>query len=129
MSLLRTGVDLIEIARVEEVIRRHGQRYLERVFTDAELTQAGGKTESLAGRFAAKEAAAKALGTGIGPVGWKEIEILGDEQKAPALNLYGAAASKSEELGLSSWSVSISHSARYAVAMVVALGAEPQAQD
>ncbi len=120
--LLRTGVDLIEIARVEEVVRRHGRHYLERVFTPSELTDSGGQAESLAGRFAAKEAAAKALGTGIGAVGWKEIEIIGDEQNAPTLNLYGNAAEKAKELGLSTWSVSISHGMSQAVAFVVAIG-------
>src|SRR5260221_4523744 len=63
---LATGVDLIEIARIEEVIARHGKRYLERIYTSAELAQCGKRTESLAGRFAAKEATAKALGCGIG---------------------------------------------------------------
>ncbi len=126
--LLRTGVDLIEIARIEEVVRRHGPRYLERVYTEAELEQASGQAESLAGRFAAKEAAAKALGTGIGEVGWKEIEILGDEQNAPALNLHGAAATLAKRLGLTTWSVSISHSMSHALAFVVAIGGEAPSQ-
>ncbi len=120
--LLRTGVDLIEIARIEEVVRRHGRHYLQRVYTEAELKQAGRQVESLAGRFAAKEAVAKTLGTGIGEVAWKDIEILGDEQNAPTLNLYGAAASKAKQLGLSSWSISISHSTSHAVALAVAAG-------
>ncbi len=120
--VLRTGVDLIEISRIEEVIARHGRHYLERVYTEAELEQVGHEAESLAGRFAAKEAVAKALGCGIGAVGWKEIEVLGDEQNAPGLTLYGAAAQKAKELGLQSWSVSISHSMSHAVAFVVAAG-------
>jgi holo-[acyl-carrier protein] synthase len=120
--ILRTGVDLIEISRVEEVIARHGARYLERIYTPAELEQLGHDTESLAGRFAAKEAVAKALGCGIGTVSWKEIEVLGDEQNAPGLTLYGAAAQRSKELGLTTWSVSISHSLSHAVAFVVAAG-------
>ena len=120
--ILRTGVDLIEIARIEEVVARHGRRYLERIYTPAELQQLGQQTQSLAGRFAAKEAVAKALGTGIGIVAWKEIEVLGDEQNAPSLKLYGAAAQKASELGLATWSVSISHSMSHAIAVVVALG-------
>jgi|ERR1700690_2339309 holo-[acyl-carrier protein] synthase len=120
--ILRTGVDLIEIARIEEVINRHGKHYLERIYTSAELEQCGKQTKSLAGRFAAKEAFAKALGTGIGVVAWNEIEILGDEQHAPILNLYGAADQKAKEMGLSNWSVSISHSQSHAIAIVVALG-------
>lgn len=119
---LRTGIDLIEIDRVAEVIARHGKHYLERVYTPAELEQCGKRTESLAGRFAAKEAVAKALGSGIGEVGWKEIEILGDEQNAPALTLHGAAEARARELGLTNWSVSISHSMSHVVALAVAIG-------
>lgn len=119
---LATGVDLIEIGRIEEVISRHGKHYLERIYTNAELDQCGKRTESLAGRFAAKEAAVKALGCGIGDVSWKEIEILGDEQNAPVLRLYGMAEQKAKELGLTTWSVSISHSQSHSVAFVVAVG-------
>ena len=120
--ILRTGVDLIEIARIEEVINRHGRHYLERIYTPAELEQSGKQTESLAGRFAAKEACAKAIGSGIGDVSWKDIEILGDEQNAPTLKLYGVAEQKAKALGLSTWSVSISHSQSHAIAIVIALG-------
>ena len=86
VMILRTGVDLIEISRVSEVIARHGKHYLERIYTSAELEQCGKNVKLLAGRFAAKEAVSKALGTGIGDVTWKEIEILGDEQNAPKLH-------------------------------------------
>ena len=120
--ILRTGIDLIEIDRVAEVIARHGKRYLERIYTPAELEQCGKRTESLAGRFAAKEAVAKALGCGIGEVGWKEIEILGDEQNAPVLILHGAAELKASKLGLTTGSVSLSHSMSHVVAMAVAIG-------
>ena len=119
---LATGVDLIEIARIEEVIARHGKHYLERIYTPAELVQCGKRMESLAGRFAAKEAAAKALGCGIGDVSWLEIEVLGDDQNAPVLTLHGAAIKRAEMLGLSTWSVSISHSQSHSVALVVAMG-------
>src|SRR5512138_609289 len=118
---LATGVDLIEIARVEEVIARHGKHYLERIYTAAELDYCGKRAESLAGRFAAKEAVAKALGSGIGDVTWKEIEVLGDEQNAPTLILHGAAEEKAKQLGLTTWSVSISHSQSHSVAFVVAI--------
>ena len=119
---LATGVDLIEIARIEEVVSRHGKHYLERIYTPAELEQCGRRAESLAGRFAAKEAVSKALGCGIGDVTWKEIEVLGDEQNAPVLALYGMAEKKAKELGLETWSVSISHSQSHSVAFVVAIG-------
>jgi|SRR5687767_951711 holo-[acyl-carrier protein] synthase len=117
---LATGVDLIEIARIDEVVMRHGKHYLERVFTPAELEYCGKRAESLAGRFAAKEAVAKALGSGIGDVTWKDIEILGDEQNAPVLKLYGMAETKAKELGLTTWSLSISHSQSQSVAIAVA---------
>lgn len=119
---LATGVDLIEISRIEEVIARHGRHYLERIYTTAELEQCGKRAESLAGRFAAKEAVAKALGSGIGEVTWKEIEILGDEQNAPMLTLHGSAEQKAKKLGLTVWSVSISHSQSHSIALVVAIG-------
>jgi holo-[acyl-carrier protein] synthase len=119
---LATGVDLIEIARIEEVIARHGKHYLERIYTPAELEQCGRRAESLAGRFAAKEAVAKALGCGIGDVTWKEIEILGDEQNAPFLTLHGSAEYRAKELGLVAWSVSISHSQSHSIALVVMMG-------
>src|SRR5512134_2133429 len=119
---LATGVDLIEIARIEEVIARHGKHYLERIFTPAELEHCGKRAESLAGRFAAKEAVAKALGCGIGDVSWKEIEVLGDEQNAPVLRLYGVAEKMAKKIGLTNWSVSISHSQSHSVALVVMIG-------
>jgi holo-[acyl-carrier protein] synthase len=119
---LATGVDLIEIERIQVVVERQGKAWLERIFTPAELEYCGKRAESLAGRWAAKEAVAKALGSGIGDVNWKDIEILGDEQKAPRLTLYGRADEKAKELGLTAWSLSISHSQTHAVAFVVALG-------
>jgi len=119
---LATGVDLIEIARIEEVIARHGRHYLERIYTPAELEQCGKRAESLAGRFAAKEAVAKALGSGIGDISWKEIEILGDEQNAPVLTLHGEAEKKARKLGVTTWSVSISHSQSHSVAFALGIG-------
>ena len=119
---LRTGVDLIEIDRIAEMVSRHGKHYLERIYTPAELELCGKRTESLAGRFAAKEAVSKALGCGIGEVKWQEIEIVEDEQSAPVLYLYGEAARKAQELGLTNWSVSISHDQSQVVAFVVAVG-------
>jgi holo-[acyl-carrier protein] synthase len=119
---LATGVDLIEIARIKEVVARHGKHWLERIFTPDELDYCGKRVESLAGRFAAKEAVAKALRSGIGDISWKEIEILGDEQNAPVLILHGEAENQAKELGLTIWSVSISHSQSHSVAFVVAIG-------
>lgn len=119
---LSSGVDLIEIERVRDAIARHGDQFLDRVFTEGEVKACGGRAESLAARFTAKEAVAKALGTGIGTVGWKEIEVVGDENRAPALKLSGAAERLSREKGLQSWSLSLSHTHSHAIAFVVATG-------
>src|SRR4030067_1141636 len=73
---LATGIDLLEIDRLRAAIATHGERFLQRIFTSRELEANAKKIESLAGRFAAKEAAAKALGCGIGDVSWQEIEVL-----------------------------------------------------
>ena len=125
MPILRTGVDMIEIYRVRESIERHGDRFLERVYTEGELTACRERVESLAARFAAKEAVAKALGTGIWRegIGWKDIEVTRDiDTGAPILNLYGAALAQAEKLGLTTWSISLSHDRERAIAFVVAMG-------
>ena len=119
---LATGVDLLEINRLHDAIATHGERFLQRIFTPRELEANAKKVESLAGRFAAKEAVAKALGCGIGDVSWKEIEILRAESGAPQLVLHGAAEHMAKEQGLTNWSLSLSHSRSHAVAMVVAIG-------
>jgi holo-[acyl-carrier protein] synthase len=120
--MLRTGIDLIDIARVETLIERYGPRFLTRVFTPGELSDCQESAASLAARFAAKEAVSKALGTGIGPVSWHEIEILRGSERAPVLHLHGAAAHLAASLGLSEWSVSLSHTQTQAVAVAVAIG-------
>lgn len=124
MTRLCTGIDLIEIGRVERAIQRHGERFLQRVFTPAELAEAGGSPASLAARFAAKEAAAKALGTGIGAISWLEIEILRACDQPPTLHLSGAAARRAAELGLIGWAVSLSHTRELAIASVVAIASK-----
>jgi holo-[acyl-carrier protein] synthase len=121
---LATGVDLVEIERLQQVIDRYGERFLKRIFTASELEEVGHNTASLAGRFAAKEAVSKALGTGIGPVNWREIEVLRGPQRQPRLLLHGSAQRLAEDLNLSDWSISLSHSISYAIAMVVAVGKE-----
>ena len=121
MPALATGIDLIEIERLQETIRRYGERFLLRVFTPGELSEVAGNSSSLAARFAAKEAVAKALGTGIGPVSWREIEILRGPARQPMLHLHGAARRLAEEQGLTLWSLSLSHTHSVAVASVVAL--------
>lgn len=120
--LLSTGVDLIEVERIRAVLERHGRRFLSRIFSEAEQRASAGRADSLAARFAAKEAVSKALGCGIGEVGWLDIEIRADEKKAPYLVLHGAGAKLARQKGLTIWSVSLSHTESHAVAMVVAAG-------
>ncbi len=119
--MLAVGVDILEIERMTRGMARHGERFCDRFFTPREQEQCAGRADSLAGRFAVKEAVGKALGTGIGDVGWKEIEIISDERGRPVLALHGAAAQLAEEQGLGQWAISLSHTATHAVGMAVAL--------
>lgn len=122
--MLRTGVDLIEIERIKRAIDQHGPRFLERIYTAAERQDSQQRIESLAARFAAKEAVAKALGTGIWRQGvdWTDIEIVRDpDSGAPSLLLHRAAADQARQLGLTEWSVSLSHDRDHAIAFVVAI--------
>jgi holo-[acyl-carrier protein] synthase len=127
--MIRTGIDLIEIERLRSMIERYGARFLERVFTLQELAELGVNIASLAGRFAAKEAVAKSLGTGIGSVTWREIEVLRGPAREPVLHLHGAAACLARQLGLCEWSVSISHTQTHAVAVVVAVSLVEKRED
>ncbi len=117
---LSSGVDLIDIARIREAVERHGDRFISRIFTQAEQRDCNGRIASFAARFAAKEAVSKALGCGIGDVSWLDIEIRSDEKKAPYLVLHGVGERLAKELGLINWSVSLSHTESQAIAFVVA---------
>jgi holo-[acyl-carrier protein] synthase len=119
--MLRCGIDMIENDRVAQGIARLGERFLNRFFTPGERADCDDKPHRLAARLAAKEAVAKALGTGIGDVGWKDIEIRCDNPRGrPELRLHGPAAALSQEMGLTEWDVSLTHTADYAAAMAVA---------
>ena len=120
--MLHTGVDLIEIARVRMAVGRYGDRFLQRVYTPIERADCGSRMESLAVRFAAKEAVAKALGTGIWRAGvvWTDIEVVRMDGGAPQLRLYGGAARRAAEMGLDEWSLSLTHSRTQAIAFVAA---------
>jgi len=117
--VLLAGVDLVEIERVERACQRWGERFKTKIFTPEELRLCDGQISCLAARFAAKEAVAKALGTGIGPISWREVEILGDDSGKPYLRLYGKALAKAQELGIKGWSISLAHSQAMAIAFVV----------
>jgi holo-[acyl-carrier protein] synthase len=118
--MLACGIDMIEVYRIDDAILRHGDRFFNRFFTHQELIDANGRTPALAARFAAKEAAAKALGTGIGDVEWKEIEIIKGSRGEPSLNLHGKAKTLAQRLGWKQWSVSLSHTHDHAIATVIA---------
>jgi len=124
--LIGTGVDLIEVARIEHSIKRFGDRFLRRVYTEHEIAYCArkrGSTESFAARFAAKEAGAKALGTGISRgVTWNELEVTRRPGGRPVLELRGRARLLAEELGVRAISLSLTHTAGLAMAMVVMEG-------
>lgn len=122
MPVLRSGIDLIEISRLGDMKPAVRARFVKRVFTAGELEDAGDSVASLAGRFAAKEAVAKALGSGIGSVRWQEIEIRRGTEGAPSLMLHGSARRLADSQGLVDWSISITHTATHAAAVAVALG-------
>ncbi|MEE8413485.1 MAG: holo-ACP synthase [Dehalococcoidales bacterium] len=114
-----TGVDIIEIARIRRVIDRWGERFLHRVYTEAEIRLCRNRSGALATRFAAKEAVMKALGTGVREVGWKEIEILNEHSGKPTVRLHGNARNKADKLGLDELAVSLSDSRENAIAFVI----------
>jgi holo-[acyl-carrier protein] synthase len=115
------GVDLIERTRVMRSYARFGERFLRRVFTPTELEQANNQIERLVGRFAAKEACSKALGTGMITVAWREIEIIRGTGGKPVIHLHGRAAARAQMLGLTAFDVSISDTQDHAMAVVVAV--------
>lgn len=129
---ISSGIDLIEIKRIEKALNRHGERFLKKIFSETELErlvkykerQVNPRiiTAEVAARFAAKEACSKALGTGIGPVSWREMEILNEPSGKPILRLSGKAAQISGFLGFTSWSVTLTHTEGMAAAVVVAVG-------
>lgn len=118
---LSTGIDIIEIERIERALSRWGERFLARIYTPAELDFCRGRIPELAVRFAGKEAISKALGTGLVGIAWREMEILPDPRGKPLVTLYGRAAARAEELDLRQFAISLSHSRGYAVALVVAM--------
>jgi holo-[acyl-carrier protein] synthase len=120
-AAISVGVDLIEHERLIETHQRFGERFLKRVFTDREIAEAEGRITRLMGRFVAKEATAKALGTGIGAVAWREIEVVRLDGGKPELRLHGAAARIASERGWIAFDLSISDTHLHTIAMVVAL--------
>lgn len=121
------GVDLIEVVRIEQAVARWGDRFLRRVYTPAEIEYCASRANSLAARWAAKEAVSKALGTGWAPqtpheagwIDWAEIEIERRPSGEPGLRLHGKAQARAELLGIRDWKLSLSHTREHAIAMVL----------
>ena len=121
--ILGIGVDIVEVARIEQAIARHGDRFLQRVFIGDEIAYCAkmkSPAPNFAARFAAKEAVSKAFGTGIGAqLGWHEIEVRRKESGEPFIVLHGSGADFARLRGAEKIHLSLSHTAAYAVAQVV----------
>lgn len=125
--MLATGIDVIEIARIERTLNQHGERFLERIFTPQEILKLHRQPSEVAARFAAKEAVAKTLGVGLrllSPIGirWHEVEILNTPSGRPTIALNGYAQSLAQSQNLTEWAISLTHDGGLAIASVVALG-------
>lgn len=126
MRIIGHGIDLTPVDRIDRLLAEHGDRFLLRCFTPAEREYAQGRkkaAEHLAARFAAKEATLKALGTGwTGGIAWTDVEVVSTPSGAPILRLSGAAQRAAENLGITDWSLSLSHAGGVAAASVIATG-------
>lgn len=125
MEIIAHGIDLVDFPRIEEMIKRHDERFLDKVFTPAEQAYAKANkngTEKLAGRFAAKEAVLKLMGTGWrGKIAWTDIEVVNGPTGQPEVALCGEVKKIADKLGIEHISVSITHTANFAIASAVAL--------
>jgi holo-[acyl-carrier protein] synthase len=113
---IETGIDLVEIDRIERILERHGDRFLARVYTDREIRDSEGRTESLAARFAAKEAVMKALGSGA--MDFREIEVVREPGDRPRVRLHGRARARAMSIGTLGIALSLTHSRTTAGASV-----------
>jgi holo-[acyl-carrier protein] synthase len=126
MRIIGHGVDIIETARIAAMLEDHPERFLERVFTDQEQQDSGDgrrRNEHLAARFAAKEAAFKAIGTGWSQgVGWTDVAVVKEASGKPTLVISGRTGEIAEGLGITHWHISLSHTDTLAMASVIAEG-------
>lgn len=124
--MVKIGTDIVEIARIKQAVQRHGQSFLDRVFTLREQEDCLGRQNpypSLATRFAGKEAVMKALGKGLaGGIRWTDVEICRDGGGKPVVLLKGKAAQICAGLGIAGVEISLSHSREYALATAIAFG-------
>lgn len=128
MRIIGHGIDIVETARIERLIDQHGTRFLERCYGTNELAYAEGKrcrSEHLAGRFAAKEAVLKAMGTGLsGRIQWTDVLVLRKPDGQPFVTLTGEAQRIAQELEIDQWWISISHIATHATASAIAVATD-----
>jgi len=120
--IIGTGVDLAEVDRIRAAIERHGARFIERIYTSAEIAYVERKAnryERYAARFAAKEAGMKALGTGWHGVRWRDFEVANLPSGRPTLRFHGAAARIADKLGVKNVAISLTHTATQALAHVI----------
>lgn len=111
------GIDIINVERIRTALERHGDRFPKRILTDLESAYVRNRPETLAGRWAAKEAVSKVLGLGVRGVGWREIEIVRLQTGQPTVRLHDRARIRADQLGMARIAVSISHEREYAVAI------------
>jgi holo-[acyl-carrier protein] synthase len=111
------GIDIIKVDRIRAALERFGSRFSNRVLTDAERRYVRDRPETMAGRWAAKEAVSKVLGLGVRGIGWRDIEIERMPTGQPAVRLHGRAAARAEQLEMGRIAVSITHESDYAVAI------------
>lgn len=119
LSRIPVGADIIEVHRIKQAILTWEDSFLKRIYTDAELENCHMAASSLAARFAAKEAVMKALGTGTKGLSWRDIEILSNSDGVPLVRLHCRAQERAEEIGVTGFSVTMSHTKQYAVAFVI----------
>jgi holo-[acyl-carrier protein] synthase len=129
MPILGHGIDIVETARIKSMVEEHGQRFLDRCFTPAEQAYCSANPkryfEHLAGRFAAKEAVLKVLGTGWrGGIAWTDIEIIKERSGQPKVLLTGECERIAKQLGIAHWHVSLSHIETHATASAIGLRGE-----
>lgn len=115
------GIDIIRVERIANVLRRHPERFESRVLTSAERAYVRGRPETMAGRWAAKEAVSKVLGLGVRGIGWQEIEVERLPTGQPSVRLHARASARATQLGISHIAVSITHEREYAVAVAYAV--------
>jgi holo-[acyl-carrier protein] synthase len=116
------GVDVVEIQSLEHDLELGGDRFVERIYTEQERTYCEGRVEQLATRFAAKEAIAKALGTGIRGVDWHDLEVRSERTGRPVVVLHGKAARVATEQHLGAIAISLCHTREHAVAVAIGIG-------